>query len=429
METMDMTELGQGTRVGMSKLQQAYRLTVPFAFLIFALLIFPTRLTPIGMVGVLGFLALRWVALGTPFPKTKINPWMLVFLAAFAFGLVVSAKQDTAWMVASYTLAGILAFVGITDFADTTAHAVTAMGVMVLIGVVFAFGAPFAADWKGSTGFDFGALTTHYFPQLARPSNVNNVAGALEVAVPFALALIAINQKPWRIIGALALAPLLLMLLLLQSRGAWLAVAMGMVVYATLYRRWVLPFVPLVLLGALLLNNVFGDPLPTRDIGGDSAEVVTLGDRTQIWKEAARLWVGSPLLGIGVNGFAAYGAPTIGEVGSTYALVDSHAHNVVIQIALDTGLIGVVAFLGMNVLAVLGAWQVYRRSRAGSPERALAIGLLAAFVVILVHGMFDTIFWGFKAEIFLWAALALSLVLKVPNQAANQSHEIRQSFI
>lgn len=406
-----MTERGQETNVSISKWQQAYRLTLPFVFLIFALLIFPTRLTPIGMVGLLGLMALRWIAFGSPFPKTKINVWLLMFLAAFAFGVLVSVKQDTAWMVASYTLAGILVLVGITDYADTTEHTVTAMGAMVLIGVVFAFGAPFAADWAGSTGFNFGALTTHYFPQLARASNVNNVAGALEVAVPFALGLIAVNQKPWRIIGALALAPLLIMLLLLQSRGAWLAVAMGVVVYATLYRRWVLPFVPLVLLGALLLNNVFGDPLPTRDIGGDSAEVVTLGDRTTIWKEAAQLLVRSPLLGIGVNGFAAYGAPVIGRVGSTYPLVNSHAHDVIIEVALDTGLVGVIAFLGMNVLAVLSAWRVYRRAGAGTAVRALAIALLASFVVIFTHGMFDTIFWGFKAEIFLWAALALALVL------------------
>lgn len=389
-----------------------YTIALPFVLLTGALLIFPGPLTPLGMLGALGILALRWLARGTPFPQTKLNLPLLVFLSLFAFGLVTTGKPDTAWMVASHALAGILVFVSIADRADSRAQLVAATGVMVLIGAAFAIGSPFGADWSGSQGFDFRAFTTRYLPLMARPSNVNNIAGALEVAVPLAFALIAARQKPWRVLGALALAPLLVMLLLLQSRGAWLAVLMGLVVYATLYRRWILPLIPFVLLGGLWLNNAFGDPLPTQAIGGEEREVVTLGDRTEIWSEGLRLLARSPLTGIGVNGFAAYGAPKIGTGTGVYELRGNHSHNLFLQITLDTGLIGGIAFLAMLGTAALAAWRVYRRAQAGTVERALSIGLLAAFTVIVTHGMFDMIFWGLKGGIFLWATLALAPALE-----------------
>jgi len=396
---------------------RVYTVVLPFVLLIGALLIFPNpATTPVGMVGVLAVLFLRWLAFGNPFPKTQLNPFLLAFLLLFAVGLFFTPKPDTAWMVAGHALAGILVFVSILDRATAPRQWVIATGVMVLIGVIFAFGAPFGVLWSGSAGFDFGALTTRYFPQLARGANVNNVAGTLEVAVPLALALIAAKQKPWHLIGAVALAPLLVMLLLLQSRGAWLAVLMGLVVYATLYRRWILPFVPLVLLGGLVLNNAFGDPLPTNAIGGDTRDAVTLGDRTEIWREGLRLLSRSPILGIGVNGFAAYGKPVVGTGTGEYALVGNHSHNLFLQITLDTGILGLAAFLALLATAALTAWRVYRRPNPAPIARALAIGLLAAFAVIVTHSMFDMIFWGIKAGIFLWAVLALAIAVGETNE-------------
>lgn len=396
---------------------RGYPFVLPFVGLITALLIFPGPFTVVGMVGVLFFLAFRWLASGQPFPKTAINPLLLAFLVLFAFGLVISPSPDTAWRVASHTLAGIIVLVSILDRGQTNRQLLAATGVMVLVGALFAVGAPFGANWADSKGLSLTQWMTHIAPVLASPSNVNNVAGALEAAVPLALALIAANQKPWRMVGTLALAPLMVMLLLLQSRGAWLAVLLGLAVYATLYRRWVLPLVPVVLLAGLWLNNVFGDPLPTRAIESDSHEVTTAGDRISIWQEGTRLLLRSPLVGIGVNGFAAYGAPKVGVGTGVYVMRGTHAHNLFLEVALDTGILGGAAFVGMLALAFGAAFDVYRRAGAGTRERALAIGVCAASVVIVTHGMFDTIFWGFKAGIFLWGTVGLALGLNETNKA------------
>ncbi len=395
---------------------QAYQLALPFVFLIVALLIFPSRLSVVGMLGVLALCGLRWAARGTPFPKLAINPFLLVFLILFAIALFFTPAPDIAWMVASHLLAGIAVLITIADRSDTPERVLVAVGITVLLGVLFALGAPFGADWSGADKFSLLQLTNSV-PLLARPSNVNNVAGALEAAVPLAICLIIARRRPWNIIGALALVPLSFMLVLLQSRGAWLAVLMGLVVYATLYRRWVLPLVPIVLLAGLFLNASFGEPI---SIGtGDNAEhqVISLSDRTEIWNEALRLSLHAPLLGNGVNGFAIYGKPVLGVPPNEYVFTNSHAHNLFLEIAVDVGWIGLLAFLGILVLAIRTAWQAYRQNE-NALSHTLAMGILAAFTVIITHGLFDTIYWGFKAEIFLWATAGLALAVQQTSMVA-----------
>jgi putative inorganic carbon (HCO3(-)) transporter len=364
------------------------------------------------LLGALLLFGLRWFARGLPFPVLSISPLLLVFLLMVALGLLITPAPATAWMVACHTIAGLVVLVAIVDRASTQPHVIVAMGGLVLGATVFAAGAPFAAAWSGADGFTLGNLNPRTFPLLARPSNVNNIAGALEAAVPLALGLLAAHRRPWNIVGALALAPIVLMLVLLQSRGSWLAVLMGLVVYATLYRRWILPLVPLVLLGGLWLNNTFGEPVPAAAIDGAEQSVITMGDRTGIWSEGLRLLSAAPLTGIGINGFSVLGAPQLGRGSGEYVLRNSHAHNLFLELALDLGVIGLISFVGILGITLVAAWRVYRSAPVGSIARALVIGLLGAFTVIITHGLFDTIFWGFKAGIFLWGLIGLALALE-----------------
>lgn len=222
--------------------------------------------------------------------------------------------------------------------------------------------------------------------------------------------------------GALALPPLLVMLILLQSRGALFAVALGLSVYATLHRRWLLPLIPLALLAGLALNNLAGGPLPTQYAYLRSVDNVpeSLETRTAIWQHAAGMLLRAPL-GIGVNNFETAAAlepaaqppaeltpnaTAQGGLADVFAgRAIPHAHNLFLQIGLDTGIIGLGAFVVVLGVALYRAWRAYRQG----VERALAIGVLAAFVVILTHGMLDLIFWNAKPELFLWATIGLAL--------------------
>ena len=97
--------------------------------------------------------------------------------------------------------------------------------------------APFLTSSSGDKLFDVSFL---FRPGLSglEESNPNMIAGALAALLPLSLALILGEAKRLRIVGAVALAPMLIMLLLLQARGAWFAAFAGVLLYFSLYRRY-----------------------------------------------------------------------------------------------------------------------------------------------------------------------------------------------
>jgi hypothetical protein len=75
-------------------------------------------------------------------------------------------------------------------------------------------------------------------------------------------------------------------------------------------------------------------------------------------------------------------------------------------VGLDLGLVGLASFATVIGLSMYAAWRGYR----ARVTRPLAIGVLAAFVVVLAHGLGDSAVWGFKAGILLWLLCASALV-------------------
>jgi putative inorganic carbon (hco3(-)) transporter len=202
------------------------------------------------------------------------------------------------------------------------------------------------------------------------------------------------RERCWRALGTVSFAPLMLILLLLQSRGAFFALGIGLAVWATLYRHWFLPLIPLGLLGVLIANNMVGGPPPAQFFYGapGTATAGTTIERQEMWMEAATLVRESPWVGIGLNAYA-------------YQSRYPHVHNLFLQIALDTGILGLAAFAAFLCYAIRSGWNAYHLNI----ERHLAIGILAAITVLLVHGLGDVIVWGTsKSSLVLWMVLSLA---------------------
>jgi O-antigen ligase len=82
-----------------------------------------------------------------------------------------------------------------------------------------------------------------------------------------------------------------------------------------------------------------------------------------------------------------------------------HFHNNLVQIAVTTGALGLLAYLGWMALAGFLAWRAFRTTRS-----AYAAAGLAAWVAFQVHGMFD---WSFgdaevANQLFVWLGIALA---------------------
>jgi putative inorganic carbon (hco3(-)) transporter len=232
--------------------------------------------------------------------------------------------------------------------------------------------------------------------------------------VPLWLALmLATSSLVRRVFWGLVGAVLLLALLLAYSRGAWLALAIGVLLFVA----WALPWGKWLalgaLLGALLLGVAAGPRIARALTSGHSG---TASMRLIIWNAAARMIRDHPVFGVGPDNFQHYYAPTrkqdrwqnecapgVGYVGNNDQGQPcfSHPHNEFLDFWLSTGIAGLAAFIWIQVV-------FWRQAMAGIRARdVLTLGASAAMVAALVHGLVDNSYFLPDLAVLFWILCAL----------------------
>jgi len=120
----------------------------------------------------------------------------------------------------------------------------------------------------------------------------------------------------------------------------------------------------------------------------------TLTGRTVIWSASLLMALERPWLGHGIYSYRAL-VPMFGT------FQPQHAHDELLQQFFEYGIVGVCIAIGLYVSLILAA----KRSAARR------YGKLALVLVVfcLVHGLTDTVTFGFSLPVWLFAALALTL--------------------
>lgn len=257
----------------------------------------------------------------------------------------------------------------------------------VLIGLgtaVAAFGiyqyvtrAPMPESWVSVTE----SLQTRAYSIVGSP---NGLGDHLALLLPLALGLAWYERTPRRRFIPLAAAGILAAgLLVTFSRGAWLALVGAVtIVVLSLDRRLLLA----LLAGAVLLTAAV--PPVTHRVGQlASSEYwqrsMVYGGRLYRWHEAYLQMARSPLTGAGVGQFG--GAVAARRLGVMYT------DNYYAKVAAESGLTGLAGFVAlMAACARLGS-QAFRTLRERR-ERALAIGLWGALLVVVFHNAVENIF-------------------------------------
>jgi O-antigen ligase len=99
-----------------------------------------------------------------------------------------------------------------------------------------------------------------------------------------------------------------------------------------------------------------------------------------------------------------------------------HAHNFLLQLGLDLGLLGASAFLWLLFELFRALWQAYRRLGDRDPAlQAAAVGLAAGVAGFLTYGLTDAIAVGSRGSIIFWIMLGLGAALaRLPVCAADR---------
>lgn len=129
----------------------------------------------------------------------------------------------------------------------------------------------------------------------------------------------------------------------------------------------------------------------------------TLSQRSELWRSGWITFLQRPLVG--------YGPMTFGSQYLQYGSIPpeqihAHPHNIILYLAAEAGIVGVLALGGVLVVSGRSIWQLWRSEEAQSQQQAI---LMAGYwAAIFVNGMFDVTFVPSVSILVLWGWLVLA---------------------
>lgn len=156
--------------------------------------------------------------------------------------------------------------------------------------------------------------------------------------------------------------------------------------------------------------SVEPEPVPLISESGDIRKIV--------WQGAIDVWKDSPIFGTGVEtfGYSYYWhRPRAHNDVSEWDLLYNKAHNEYLTILANTGLVGLVTYLGLIAVFLIWVFQ-----QVIAKKSYLIIALLAGYVSILITNFFGFSVVPVNLLFFLFPAMSVVLVLPTRGSGRNQ---------
>lgn len=251
--------------------------------------------------------------------------------------------------------------------------------------------------------------------------NPNVVAGYLALLTPISLGLLVSPHHGGRPIWVALVRTLFagavlagaVVLVMSDSRGGLAAGAIGaLAVLAIRWPRIVLPLT--VVAGGVAIARSPGLSLPVlgEALAGGAGSVSGMEGRVEIWQRAVYILQDFSFTGLGFGCFEPV-VEVMYPLFLTASGTQPHAHNLLLQVGVDLGLPGLIAFgswAGITLYMLARAalpWRSWRESPVGS----MAMALCAGFLSVGLHGLLDAAVWGNKGAFIPWAIAALAVPL------------------
>lgn len=217
--------------------------------------------------------------------------------------------------------------------------------------------------------------------------------------VLFALLMACRVSRMWRLMLLGGIACMVVGVLYAYSRTAYISLIVGMVAVILIWRgrfKLILPLVlAVVVLPTVLPQSVVERFDSTTVEEGQRDESTEL--RFEYWKIAWANFLRNPVVGTGYHTFHhreinPYGRDT---------------HNLYIRMLSEGGVLGAIVLLGLLLAVLRTAWRELSHSRSGTWRYALALGLMGAWVSMIISNLFGDRFTYYPVVAYFWAYVAL----------------------
>jgi hypothetical protein len=378
---------------------------------------------------------IRSIAGASPFVPTRFDIPILLFLGTAFVGTWAAYEPVAAWNKFWLIVGAVLIFYAVAGQPQENLWLLA--GSAGFVGVAVAAYFLLTHDWEVNPAkVDFlnrlGLRWMAIRPGLDTHQLHANVAGGMmAMFAPFLVGFGLFNWKNRRfpMVIAVVLGGLLLLVgfLLATSRGAWLALAAALGFWflwsVTAYlapavrqrREYLFGGILLVLslVGMLYILSYPGGPI---SLANRLPGPANAGSRVEIFTNTVDLIGDYLITGAGLDAFRGLYSQYLLILPS---FVLPHSHNLTLDILLEQGLFGLLAF----GLIIAGAfWYLSRSSEKRAKGRRRYSSLLrwsvaTSLLVVLIHGLIDDALYGSGGALFLFFLPGLAVAIFHSNQA------------
>lgn len=330
----------------------------------------------------------------SPIPDQSLRRLTALFAGAAGYGLALI------WLKSNYDNSRLLA------------------SGLALVGGASSVLALFVVEWPLRFFVDVRSITDK-LPHIGDEFFLNNnsVAGVLLLLLPMALVLFHHEKNRKRYVYLVSALSMLAVLLLMQSRNAFLGAIFAIlasIFWGRIRFRFVfvilalLVILPLIAVGLSESTQIPGaEIVSTIDFsskGGPSLDESWLG-RLEMWSAAIKTMSDYPVIGAGLYAFAPVSRANY-VYQDVYPHIDiSHAHNLFLQTGASLGLVGWIVIVGLWITVLYALWQTSDTSLKA--DRWLPRALAAGAAGYIVFNSFDVLALEQRIGLFVWLFLAL----------------------
>jgi putative inorganic carbon (HCO3(-)) transporter len=172
------------------------------------------------------------------------------------------------------------------------------------------------------------------------------------------------------------------------------------------WRKWSLPIALGTVAGLLVLAVAAVEPLRDRVVSITRVRADSSNNyRMNVWMSALEMVRDRPVIGIGPGNdvfnkiYPLYQRPRYSALS---------AYSVPLEIAVETGLIGLTTFAWLLLTTLTQGWLQLRRLRdSGNVRGYWLIGAIAAIIGMMAHGLVDTVWYRPQINTLWWLMVAI----------------------
>lgn len=373
--------------------------------LVFAYVLVPDLLTLLMAYGIFGLYFFRKLTMREEIFEVQaqeVIPYVyfgLMIIATFTSSMVSGSIRD----MAIHT-AGLLTMVLILDIARKKEAFHKILVVLSLVTTILALygiyqyfiGVEIQKEWVDvNSNADMRARVYSVF------GNPNIFAEYLVMMVPLTVALFwSTKRDTVKIFYFILFGIQVLALFMTMSRGGWIGLAVAAMVFIFFVKRKLLLFaIPAGAFGFLLLPASIVARFFTIFNLSDSSTSY----RFKIWEITGEVIRDNFFVGVGL------GHQPFKYTFESYirTMPIFHAHNSFIEIFAELGLVGFVLFC-LFMISIFVVLLKYPLASSDTYERVVGASLIGSFSGMMVHGMFENIFYMTKITTSFWILLGLT---------------------